>query len=45
MLFVPILAVIGIIEGFVPIIINITPVTDFMGLLGLGEKEKLEVGS
>ncbi len=32
-------------EGLVPIIINVTPVTDFMGLLGLGEKEKLEVRS
>ncbi|MDD3374224.1 MAG: hypothetical protein PHY73_00680, partial [Candidatus Omnitrophica bacterium] len=36
------------IEGFVPIIINITPVTDFMGLLGLKKddlKEKKEVRS
>ncbi|MDD3375317.1 MAG: FHA domain-containing protein [Candidatus Omnitrophica bacterium] len=30
------------IEGFVPIIINITPVTDFMGLLGLREDDLKE---
>ena len=28
------------IEGFVPIIINITPVTNFIGLLGLDDTDK-----
>ncbi|MDD3375318.1 MAG: hypothetical protein PHY73_06330 [Candidatus Omnitrophica bacterium] len=30
------------IEGFVPIIINITPVTDFMGLLGLDADDEIK---